>query len=351
MILQNINTANTHIQDSLRESEEKFRTIAETTPDAVILSDCNGTIIFWNAGAERIFGYTGREIVGCSYHMLFPDDYREENKYTLKKMLSKYSEESMPVAPEKVIETHPHTLLGTMVEIRSVRKDGSVFPAEFSNALWKKNGALFFCSIIRDITERKNIEEELRKHKEHLEELVTSRTAELAKINKQLLLEIEDRKLAQQKLLEREQELQIKSSNLEELNTALRVLLKKRDDDKDLIEEKILLNVRELVIPYLEKVKKTNLDPRLMDYVIILESNLQHIVSPFVHTLSTKLSGLTSTEIKIANFIKQGKTSKEIAGLMCLSKRTVDTHRENIRHKLGLKRTKTCLTTHLKSIK
>jgi DNA-binding CsgD family transcriptional regulator len=157
-------------------------------------------------------------------------------------------------------------------------------------------------------------------------------------------------KQAEQWLKEREKELEIKSSNLEEANIALKVLLKRRDEDKTELEEKILFNVKELVAPYLEKLKKSGLDESQKAYLSVLGSNLENIVSPFGRSLSFGYLNLTPTEIQVANLVKQGKTTKEIAGLLNASRKTIETHRENIRDKLGIKNKKANLRTHLLSL-
>jgi DNA-binding CsgD family transcriptional regulator len=135
--------------------------------------------------------------------------------------------------------------------------------------------------------------------------------------------------------------LEIKTSKLEEVNTALRVLLKRREEDKAVLEEKVLFNMRELVILLLEKPQRTGLDKRQKVYVSILESNLTDIISPFSRRLSSLYLDLTPTEMEVANLVKHGKTTKEMAELLDLSGRTIDTHRDNIRRKLGIKTKKT----------
>jgi DNA-binding NarL/FixJ family response regulator len=163
----------------------------------------------------------------------------------------------------------------------------------------------------------------------------------------QVIVDITEQKRAEKALTEREAELRIKTTGLDELNAALRVLLKRRDDDKTELEEKILVNVKQLVIPFLEEVKKRRLDPEQMAYLDLLESNLNDIISPFLRNLSTKYVNLTPTEIRVAYFIKEGKTTKEIAELMVLSPRTVETHRKKIRTKLGLEKRRENLRSHL----
>ncbi len=195
--------------------------------------------------------------------------------------------------------------------------------------------------------QRKQAEEALQKAHDELERRVEERTDELLKANEQLKEKIEERKRAVEALREREAELEIKTTSLEEVNTALRVLLKRRDEDKTEVEEKVLVNVKELVVPFLEKIKNRPLDPKQVAYIHILESNLNDIVSPFLRTLSAKYVSLTPTEIQVVNLIKEGKATKEIAELFNLSSKTVNTHRQNIRMKLGLKNKKVNLRSHL----
>ncbi|MBW2143581.1 MAG: response regulator [Deltaproteobacteria bacterium] len=160
----------------------------------------------------------------------------------------------------------------------------------------------------------------------------------------------EERRLAEQALKKREAELEEQTHNLEEANAALRVLLKHRDQDKKEFEEKILSNVKEMVFPYVEKLKTSQLDPRQTVYLDIVKSHLDDIIAPFLHQLSSKYSDLTPSEIKVAGFVKDGKTTKEIADFLNLSTGAVNFHRNNLRKKLGLRNKKTNLRTHLLSL-
>ncbi|MCJ7600084.1 MAG: helix-turn-helix transcriptional regulator, partial [Desulfobulbaceae bacterium] len=121
-----------------------------------------------------------------------------------------------------------------------------------------------------------------------------------------------------------------------ETNIALTVLLKKRIDDKRELEHHITANVRTLVEPYLAKLGKGRLTAEQKVLVDILESNLDGIISPFTSTLSSKFVKLTPAEIQVANLVKQGKRTKDIAELLNLSPGTINIHRKNIRKKLGL---------------
>ncbi|MBW2157800.1 MAG: helix-turn-helix transcriptional regulator [Deltaproteobacteria bacterium] len=129
----------------------------------------------------------------------------------------------------------------------------------------------------------------------------------------------------------------------------MKVLLKHRDEDKKEFEEKVIANVKKLVLPYFEKLYKSRLNDRQMVYLNIIKSNLEDIITPFIHQLSSKYSDLTPSEIQIAGLIKDGKTTKEIAELLNSSTGTIDFHRNNLRKKLDLRNTKTNLRSFLLS--
>lgn len=166
----------------------------------------------------------------------------------------------------------------------------------------------------------------------------------------QISRDITRQRMSEMTLREREQELKAKTNSLKEVNTALRVLLDGRVKDKADLEEKVLFNVKELVLPFLEKLKRTPLSGRQISYLHILESNLNDIISPFSRALSAKYLNLTPTEMHVANLVKEGRTTKEIAVLMDLSSRTIEFHRDNIRTKMGIKNRRANLRSHLLSI-
>jgi len=149
---------------------------------------------------------------------------------------------------------------------------------------------------------------------------------------------------------ERTRDLEIKTKSLEEMNTAMKVLLKKREEDKIEIEDNVLTNVKELVMPFVDKFRETQLDGQQKTFLSIIESNLNEIISPFTRRLSLKYLNLTPTEIQIANMTKHGNTSKKIAKIMNISPRTVDTHKKNIRRKIGLEGKKANLRSYLLSL-
>ncbi|MDY6793071.1 MAG: PAS domain S-box protein [Thermodesulfobacteriota bacterium] len=162
--------------------------------------------------------------------------------------------------------------------------------------------------------------------------------------------DITEQKLAESSLIESERELKIKAKVLEELNAALKVLLNKRQEDKEELEESILSNVRTIIEPYIIKLKRSKLPQSQKTLLNIIESNLNEIVSPFTRKLSSKFLNLTPTQIQVANLVKHGKTNKDIAEILHIASRTVAFHRENIRKKLNLTNKKTNLKTYLMSM-
>ena len=164
------------------------------------------------------------------------------------------------------------------------------------------------------------------------------------------LIDVNKCRRLEERLKEREAALEARTTELEEVNSALRVLLTKRDLDKIELAKRVSLNVKELVIPYLEELKKSLTDTQQIAYLNILESNINDIVSPFANKLSLNFSSLTATEIRIAHFVKHGKTSKEMAKLFNVSERTIESHRQKIRLKIGIKNNKANLRSQLMSI-
>jgi len=186
-------------------------------------------------------------------------------------------------------------------------------------------------------------QQELRILNEHLENRVQERTQELME-------EITRRRQVEEDLRKQEQDLRIKSKNLEEVNTALHVLIKNREIDRVDQGQKILSNCKELILPYVEQLKKQKLPPHQMTCVEIIEANVQNIISPFIYSLSSELAHLTPKEVQVANLVKEGKTTKEISELLNLSIRSVESHRDNIRAKLGISNEKINLRSYLLSL-
>jgi len=201
-----------------------------------------------------------------------------------------------------------------------------------------------------NITERKNAQISLQEAHDHLEKEVAKRTSELLKTNKKLQQDITIRKATETALREKEEELKEQARHLAEMNTALKILLEYREEEKKKMEKQIVSHVKKLIFPYIDKMEKMNLNGDLNTYLSIIRANLKDFISPFAYILSSQHLSLTPTEIQIANLIKQGQSSKEIAGLMKVSADAVTFHRANIRRKLEISGKKINLCTYLQSM-
>jgi len=131
---------------TLEQSEMKFRSVVQAANDAIISSDSDGNIISWNNGAQTIFGYSEKELMGRPVTILMPEQYREIH---IKEF-------------ERLRSTGEYKNKGKTHESQGLRKDGSEFPVEISIAIWKTGEGTFFTCILRDITQRKKALEKIR---------------------------------------------------------------------------------------------------------------------------------------------------------------------------------------------
>ncbi len=280
-------------EEALRESERRLSDIIDFLPDATLAINRKGNVIAWNRAIEEMTGVKADDMVGkgdFEYALPFygvrrpilidlvlkPDKKTERNYYSVFK-----KEED-----QLIVETWVPAL-----------KDNRAFLWAKASPLYDSKGRIVGAiESIRDITERKQAEEMLEK---------------------------------------REVELEAKTNELEDLNAALRVLLKQREEDRNELEQKVLSNVKLLILPYIDKLK-SRVDLKGSSYVNVLESNLKEIVSPFAQKLSVKYLNLTNREVQIANLIKEEKTTKEIAALLNVSESAVNVYRYHIRRKLNL---------------
>ncbi len=432
-------------EERIIASEAKYRRLHETMIDAYALVDMGGNIVEANRSYIDMLGYSMEELSGLAYLDLTPEKWHFFE--------SKIIDEQIMVRG-----------FSDVYEKEYIRKDGTVFPVELRTFLVKDDEGRpsGLWAIVRDITSRKRMEEELRIHRDSLGKLVAERTAALQEevqrsrekeeqylsliesvkewiwqtdanfVHTYLSPRIEDvlgykpeellgrspadimppdeaeramplvrrtfsekgpfvcfetihtdkdgrlvfieangqpffdgkgnllgyrgscndvteRKRFIEALQERERELTAKSVSLEEVNAALRVLLKQREEDRQELEEKFVSNIREIILPYVHKMQKGPLDPKHAAYLNIVVTNLTEIMSPFLNTL--KQFNFTPREIEVALHIKDGMTTKEMANLMGVAPSAIHSHRDNIRKKLGLNNKKINLRTRLFSLK
>ncbi len=297
--------ARLQVEKSFKESEQRFRAILENTYDVIFRANLNDpTFEYISPSSKRIFGYTPEEMKDLGFKKLrsfvHPDDQERFKEHF--RVFTKRSPGEKDVTIEMRMK---HKTLG-------YRWMSSTHALMFD----EHNRPIAVIGSVRDIHRRKQAEIELQQLHNELEQKVKERTR-----------------------------------SLEEANTALRLMLKKELEVKTELEDKIQSNVNELVIPFIEKLKTSRLNTSQKSYIDVIESNLKEIISPFLRTLSSKFLDLTPGEIQVANFIKHGRTTKEIADILNLSTRTIEFHRANIRKKVGLKNKKASLTSHLMSLR
>lgn len=312
----------------IRESEQRYRNFLESSPDPIVVYDMQGVATYVNPAFEHTFGMSRQELLGKQIDFVPPEAWPETRE---------------------AIQTMLKGETIKLFETQRLTRDGRKLDVQLSSCLYMDETGKAVGNIVtlRDVTDLKRAELALRRYQDQLEDLVRERTAELNAANVRLAREVDERKQTQKALLRREVDLQAQSKHLEEVNTALRVLLKQREEDKNDLQKNVLNNVKQLVLPYVEQLRNTRLSTRQQTLVRILQSNLDHIVSPFISRLSTQFARFTPTEIRIANLIKEGRNNEEIAGLLLVSKNTVLFHRHNIRKKLKLTRTAGNLRSHL----
>ena len=126
--------------------EEELHAISQTAIDAIISIDAGGRILFWNHAAEIIFGYTREEMLHHSLRRIMPAQFWKRHRNGLRRFL----------------QTSKAKIIGTTVELTAVRKDGSEFPIELSLSHWQTDQGPLFTAILRDITERRRLQDEIR---------------------------------------------------------------------------------------------------------------------------------------------------------------------------------------------
>ena len=130
-----------------------------------------------------------------------------------------------------------------------------------------------------------------------------------------MITDITERKKAEEALRDKGEELKSKSASLEEANTALRVLLRHREEHAREAEDAILSNIRELIFPYLERLRKDHLKEGQTACLDMIEAGLNEIASPFLRKLTALYARFTPTEIRVANMVRSGKIDEGDSGV------------------------------------
>jgi PAS domain S-box-containing protein len=272
------------MEREVRESEEWLATTLRSIGEAVVATDREGAVRFMNPVAEAITGWSGGEAAGRPVTDVFRTVGGEEG-----------GEQCCP-ATEALREGSTVTPRG---DCTLLARDGREIAVTSTGAPIIEWGGKIIGAVLvfRDVTEEKKAARELTRSREEIER---------------------------------------KAEEIRERNTALKVLLEQREQDRLEFEEKVLANISHLVLPYVDRLKKSRLPPEERECADLLRSNLEQITSAFSARLSSSLVGLSPQEIRVAGLVREGKQDKEITEVLNISFETVKTHKQNIRKKLGI---------------
>ena len=272
----------------LEECAQRRRSLLENSLTGIYV-DQGGKIVLANEKFARIYGYSDTEILGLeTWKLDHPEDRAMAD------------------------------------EIRQQRLKGTGDPLEYDGRGLQKDGeTLWVKCICHSIIYKK-------------------RPALLGEV-----LDITKYQRGEEALKETKEELRAMAGNLEEFRIAFKVMLNGVHENRAELQQNMISSIKDMVSPYVQALKKSRLGAKETDYVNIIETHLEGIVSPFLQKLSSKYVGLTPKELQVASLVKEGKTSKEIADLLCVSTKAIHFHKANIRTKLGLKNTKVNLRSYL----
>jgi PAS domain S-box-containing protein len=280
-------------KEALRESERRLADIINFLPDATLAIDLSGKVIAWNRAIENMTGVKAEDMVGKGNYEYAIPFYKKRRPLLIDLMLK----QDKKVAQRYTVFAKEGDMIFAEVDISNLKGKRAYLWGKASPLFDNRGNIVGAIESIRDITDRKQVEENLKY---------------------------------------REQELEANNIQLQDLNAALRVLLKQREQDKNDLEEKVLANIKKLIMPYLDKLKKESRCVKTAAYLSTLESNLKDIIAPFAHRISSKYVGLTNREVQVAGLIKEGRITKEIAEMLNISESAINIHRYNIRRKLEL---------------
>ena len=262
-----------------KEREECFNALFNRSNDCVYIHDFDGHFLDANPATLDLLGYKREEVASLN----------------LASLLDLLDKKQLVKALKAIEELKQTGSQRPLTEYKLRYKDGKqVYVETKGSVIYRDHRPYAILGIARDITERKEAEALLRK---------------------------------------REEELKVRTLHLEETNAALNVLLRQKEKDKKDLEDKITANIREMVNPYVEKLKSTKLDEVQKIYLNLIKTHLKEIMSPFLQTIKFNQMNFTPTEVGVATLIRDGKNSKEIGQLINISRRTVKFHRNNIRTK------------------
>jgi PAS domain S-box-containing protein len=280
---------------ALLASEKRYRTVADFTYDWEYWIDPDGYIVYMSPSCERITGYSSREFVdnpSLIQEIIHPGD-RDVFEFHLND--NRMSTQVCHIDFRVTGRGGEECWIGHCCQ-PVADTDGGYLGRRCSN---------------RDITLQKKMEIDLVNQKQALVE---------------------------------------KTISQEKTNEALKALLDQREFEKQSIEQSMVTNLKRFVFPYLDELERTKKNNDFKTYVKIIRTNIEQLISPASKSLSGAFLNLTPTEVKVADFIRHGQSTKSIAAILNISPSTVEKHRNKIRKKLNLLEKKINLHTYLNSL-
>jgi len=284
--------------------------LLESISDGVFQLDAKGRFVYMNRSGLQRTGLTEQNLHTFLFRdMVTPEERKKVRAHFENVMKGK----EVPPFELKYVSRRGRTVY---VEVR--------YRPVFENSM-----VVGVVGISRDITDRKEAEELILNAKTRLEQMVEARTKELEDKTGQLAL---------------------RTRNLEDMNTALNVLLTKIENDRKEIENNIRTNLQESLLPHLENLKNSSLSESQKACITVMQETVNDIATPFIKNLRLKHANLSSKEIQVSSLIKEGRTTKEIATILNVSVKDVEFHRYNIRKKFNLTRKKESLSAYLSQL-
>ncbi len=161
-------------EETVHDSEERFRSVAENASDAIIYIDSRGEIIFWNKSSEVIFGYKAEEVVGQLVTLIMPERYHDQHRNGI----------------QAFIKTGKFKFHDKAIELSGLKKGGGEFPIELSISSWNIREDIFFTAIIRDISSRKHTDEVIQRQVGRLDALRSIDRAIIGSLDLHMTLDV-----------------------------------------------------------------------------------------------------------------------------------------------------------------